>query len=71
VVAYTNGTANLAKSSGLEVIDNGTTPTCPNAPGCTNATPELGSGELLVSGLLPLGAVLLYRRRRTRRATQQ
>jgi len=35
------------------------------------ATPELGSGELLATGLLPIGAVLLYRRRRTRRATQQ
>ncbi len=38
---------------------------------CSTATPELGSGELLATGLLPLGAVLLYRRRRTRRATQQ
>ncbi len=28
------------------------------------ATPELGSGELLATGLLPIGAVLLYRRRR-------
>ena len=32
-----------------------------------NATPELGSGELLATGLFPLGAVLLYRRRRARR----
>lgn len=29
-------------------------------------TPELGSGELLVTGLVPLGLVLLYRRRRAR-----
>ncbi len=35
------------------------------------ATPELGSGELLATGILPLGGVLLYRRRRARRATQQ
>jgi len=35
------------------------------------ATPELGSGELLATGVLPIGAVLLYRRRRARRATQQ
>lgn len=37
-------------------------------PTCASATPELGSGELLATGLLPIGAVLLYRRRRTRRA---
>jgi len=42
----------------------------PPNPGPTT-TPELGSGELLATGLLPIGAVLLYRRRRTRRATQQ
>jgi len=35
------------------------------------ATPELGSGELLATGLLPLGLALLYRRRRARRATRQ
>ena len=32
-------------------------------------TPELGSGELLATGLLPIGAILLYRRRRNRRAS--
>ncbi len=40
---------------------------CP--PNCGNATPELGSGELLATGLLPIGAILLYRRRRNRRAS--
>jgi len=35
------------------------------------ATPELGSGELLATGLLPLGLVVLARRRRARRARQQ
>jgi probable HAF family extracellular repeat protein len=42
--------------------------------GCTQdvvATPELGSGELLATGLLPLGFVLVLRRRRARRATQE
>jgi len=39
--------------------------------GSGSATPELGSGELLATGLLPLGAVLLYRRRRARRTTQE
>lgn len=34
-------------------------------------TPELGSGELLATGLLPLGAMPLYRRRRTCRAAQE
>jgi len=33
------------------------------------ATPELGSGELLATGLLPIGAILFYRRRRNRRAS--
>ncbi len=42
-----------------------------SGPSCAASTPELGSGELLATGLLPIGAVLLYRRRRTRRATQQ
>ncbi len=37
----------------------------------TNATPELGSGELLATGLLPIGAMVLYRRRRAHRATKQ
>jgi len=43
----------------------GSTPCVSNCN--ANATPELGSGELLATGLLPLGAVLLYRRRRARR----
>lgn len=38
--------------------------------GGTN-TPELGSGELLATGLLPLSLALVYRRRRARRATRQ
>jgi len=40
-------------------------------PPLPTATPELGSGALLATGLLPIGAVLFYRRRRARRATQQ
>jgi len=39
--------------------------------GASTATPELGSGELLGTGLLPLGLALLVRRRRARRAPQQ
>jgi len=35
-----------------------------------SATPELGSGELLSLGLLPIGLALLYRRRRRRRTEQ-
>jgi len=34
-----------------------------------SATPELGSGELLATGLLPIGAILLYRRRRSSKKT--
>ena len=37
--------------------------------GDPTATPELGSGELLATGLLPIGAVLLYRRRRADRGS--
>ncbi len=51
------------------VTDLGLTSTLNNGNG--TATPELGSGQLLATGLLPLGAVLLYRRRRTRRTTQR
>jgi len=45
-------------------------------PVCTSncgvsATPELSSGELLATGLLPIGAVLLYRRRRARHTLRQ
>jgi len=41
-----------------------------NTPPPPAPTPELGSGELLATGLLPIGAVLLYRRRRARRPEQ-
>jgi len=34
-------------------------------------TPELGSGDLLAVGLLPLGAILYYRRRRAQGAKQR
>ena len=37
----------------------------PSGPGA-NATPELGSGELLATGVLPILAVALYRRRSRR-----
>ncbi len=47
-----------------------TGPVIPPVPPAT-ATPELGSGELLVTGLLPLGLALLARKRRARRMTQQ
>ncbi len=39
------------------------------APG-TAATPELGSGELLATGLVPALGIVLYRRRRQRRASK-
>jgi len=39
----------------------------PGGPGGGAATPELGSGELLATGLLSIGAMLLYRRRRAHR----
>lgn len=36
-----------------------------------NATPELGSGELLATGLLPIGVALLYRRRARQRVQKK
>jgi len=54
----------------IEVMGVAKSYTLPAAPGAA-ATPELGSGELLATGLLPIGAILLYRRRRARRVTQQ
>ena len=42
------------------------TPAVPVGPGPA-ATPELGSGELLATGLLVLGGIVLVRRRRVRR----
>jgi len=41
-----------------------------NTPPTPAPTPELGSGELLATGLLPIGAVLVYRRHRARRPEQ-
>ncbi len=47
-----------------------TGPVTPPVPPAT-ATPELGSGDLLATGLLPLGLALLARKRRARRMTQR
>ena len=37
-------------------------------PPLPTATPELGSGELLATGLLPIAGLLLYRRRKDAQA---
>lgn len=71
------GTADVATGSATATVNADATrtteveftnaqPTSPGGGGGT-ATPELGSGELVATGILPLGAVLLYRRRRARR----
>jgi hypothetical protein len=39
-------------------------------PGGGAATPELGSGELLATGLVPLAGILWYRARKSRRARE-
>jgi hypothetical protein len=56
----------------IEVLDQATVTVgaCPGGSHDGAATPELGSGELLATGLLPIGAVLLYRRRRARHAAR-
>jgi len=62
--AGTHLTTNPASVTSFDVI-------CASVPDPhTQATPELGSGELLATGILPIGAVLLYRRRRARRTGQ-
>ena len=69
-VATGSTTATVVATLTTEVEFTNAQPTSPGGGGGT-ATPELGSGELVATGILPLGAVLLYRRRRARRATQQ
>ena len=49
---------------------NGHIPHCDPPPGPT-ATPELSSGELLLTGLVPVVGVLLYRRRSQRHMVSQ
>jgi hypothetical protein len=39
-------------------------------PGSGAATPELGSGELLATGLVPIAALMWYRNRKSRRAQE-
>jgi len=65
-VAMGSATAIVVATLTTEVEFTNAQPTSPGGGGGT-ATPELGSGELVATGILPLGAVLLYRRRRARR----
>jgi len=65
-VATGSATATVVATLTTEVQFTNAQPTPPGGGGGT-ATPELGSGELVAAGVLPLGAVLLYRRRRARR----
>jgi len=67
--AIAGNNAPISVDSTIDQGGNG----CAQTGTCTNATPELGSGELLATGILPFGAALLYRRRRqrARRASQQ
>lgn len=51
-----------ARAYSLGCNPNGHNPHCDPGPTPT-ATPELGSGELLLTGLVPVIGVLLYRRR--------
>jgi len=60
--------ADAALTTEVQFTNAGSTSTGGGAP---TATPELGSGELVATGVLPLGAVLLYRRRRARGATRR
>ncbi len=49
----------------IGAVESGATASPPPPPPSPTATPELGSGELLATGLAPLGLLLLYRRRRS------
>jgi hypothetical protein len=59
----------------LEVVGGITLPAGEPGGGSTSpsgtATPELGSGELMATGILPILGALLYRRRRGRRRVQE
>jgi len=52
----------------IGAVESGAPAAPPPPTPSPTATPELGSGELLATGLAPLGLLLLYRRRRARRA---
>ena len=67
----TAATRQTSAFSADKVVATGTGGDCATTNTCASATPELGSGELLATGLLPIGSALLYRRRRRRCATQQ
>ncbi len=69
--SYPNGGGAIDTTAFLDNVSLTDTPSSTGPGSGGAATPELGSGELLATGLLPIGAVLLYRRRRTRRATRQ
>jgi len=68
-VTGTNGDMSGSAFDKQKVIHSGNCTTTSPPGGGGNPTPELGSGELLATGLLPIGAILLYRRRRNRRAS--
>lgn len=65
-VATGSATAVVVATRTTEVQFTNAQSTAPGGGGGT-ATPELGSGELVATGVLPLGVVLLYRRRCARR----
>jgi len=52
------------------VVNAGTGSVIATGNGNGAATPELGSGELLATGLVPALGIFLYRRRRQRRASK-
>jgi len=61
----TSSSPTIAQLTGTPFVLGSPNGGSPGVP-VTSATPELGSGELLAIGLLPIGAVLLYRRRARR-----
>ena len=73
----TKGPSFQCTSGGTTTTTTGTTTTGTTTTGTTtmpgggppppNNTPELGSGELVATGLLPLVGILMYRRTRRRR----
>ncbi len=54
--------------SGTFVVKGSGSAEASGSNGSTNNTPELGSGELLATGLVPALGIILFRRRRQRRA---
>ena len=66
VVRETASTSNGVTTYVQSIVADGSPAGPSDVQDSSTATPELGSSELVATGLVPLGLAILYRRRRTR-----